>query len=90
MTVDLRRVLRETEAERDALKAELQRAYAIGDVSHKDWEQAEADCTALKAERDGLKVALEEACRALIDGYHDRLKLEAQLNVLRAVGEVEP
>jgi len=62
MTVDLRRILRETEAERDALKNE----------------------------RDGLKLALEEACRALIDAYHDRLKLEAQLDVLRGVREVEP
>ena len=45
---------------------------------------------ALKDERDGLKVALEEACRALIDGYHARLKLEAQLDVLRGAREVEP
>jgi len=45
---------------------------------------------ALKDERDGLKLALEEACRALIDAYHDRLKLEAQLKVLRDVREVEP
>jgi len=63
------------EAELARVKAELQSAYAIGDVSHKDWEQAEAkaqmfrdyaDSADRQCERErGLRERFEAECQRL-------------------------